>query len=259
MTEAETFLTAWHRRHAGTSALVFGGARGADGRDSYEQLAAVVPDGVDVLDLACGDGFLLAAIRDNAPNARLTGVDMSPDEVAAARGRLPTVRVVEARAQSLPFPDGSFDVVASHMALMLMDDVDVVVAEVRRVLRPGGTFAGTVGARGRPPWVDAVLRPLMETRRKLGIPPGPDLGDARCGEAAALAGLLQGFEGFASQAVEVGVEVPRAGLGAFLREAYYGQDEVPVDEATRVLAGIDLPDVVRWPFSMLQFSARRSQ
>jgi ubiquinone/menaquinone biosynthesis C-methylase UbiE len=53
--------------------------------------------------------------------AETTGVDMSPGELRAARARLgEAVPLVEARAQALPFADGSFDLVTCHLAFMLM-------------------------------------------------------------------------------------------------------------------------------------------
>lgn len=50
-----------------------------------------------------------------------------------------------APAQELPFADDSFDAIVSHMALMLMSDIEQVIAEAARVLKPGGRFAVSVG------------------------------------------------------------------------------------------------------------------
>lgn len=260
MTEAELFLKQWHARHAGGSAVVFGNARDAAGRTSYQRLAAVVDDGVDALDLACGDGFLLEAIAAAAPRTRLTGVDMSEDELAAAARRLPHVPLIEARAQVLPFEDASFDIVTCHMAFMLMDDVDGVLSEVRRVLRPGGSFAAVVGSDDRAPWVADVFRALKELRLRLEIPWSPTLGDERVRGPQALRALIEGagFTGFAYEVAETFVTVPRAGLGPFLAEAYYGLDELPPGAMAVVLNDLELPDPVAWPFPVLQFVARRA-
>ena len=109
-------------------------------------------DAQAVLDLGCGDGVLLERIGVRAPGARLIGVDMSAEDLALAARRLPDATWHEARAQALPLADGAVDVVVSHMALMLMNDVDQVMAELRRVLRPGGRLAvvvsGGMGERG---------------------------------------------------------------------------------------------------------------
>jgi SAM-dependent methyltransferase len=53
--------------------------------------------------------------------------------------------MIAARAQELPFADASFDAVACHLAFMLFDDIEQVVAEIARVLRPGGTFIALLG------------------------------------------------------------------------------------------------------------------
>ena len=137
--DGDAVLRAFHRRHPGASRQVFCGGRTADGRTPYEVLVDGLPPAPGaVLDLACGDGSLLAHL--DAATTR-TGVDMSPEELAVARERLgPGVRLVEARAEALPLADGGQDVVVSHMALMLMGRVEEALAEVARVLRPGGRF-----------------------------------------------------------------------------------------------------------------------
>lgn len=78
---------------------------------------------------------------------RLAGVDLSPEALALARRRPlpPGATLSESRAQHLPFADDTFDACVSHMALMLMGEVEQVVAEVARVLRPGGTLACVIG------------------------------------------------------------------------------------------------------------------
>ncbi|WP_371039531.1 class I SAM-dependent methyltransferase, partial [Rhodosalinus sp. FB01] len=78
---------------------------------------------------------------------RLVGVDMSPDELALARARLPEgrARLIEAQAQRLDaLADGAVDVALCHWALTLMDPVAPVLEEVARVLAPGGRFAALV-------------------------------------------------------------------------------------------------------------------
>jgi len=98
----------------------------------------------DVLDLGCGPGRTLSAIGDAFPDARLTGVDLSPylldvaqRRTAALEGR---VRLVHANATDLPFEDASFDAVcASHVLGHLPPGpAAAAVAEASRVLRPGG-------------------------------------------------------------------------------------------------------------------------
>src|SRR5262245_45424737 len=128
--DAEVWLEDWHDRHPGATSRAL-----ARGRPSpYERLASFVRPGQSVLDLACGDGYLLDRHR-AAGAATLAGLDLSAGELAAARERLGgAATLVQGRAQSMPFPDESFDLVTCHMALMLMRPVDEVVSEVRRVL-----------------------------------------------------------------------------------------------------------------------------
>jgi ubiquinone/menaquinone biosynthesis C-methylase UbiE len=120
---------------------------------------------------------------------------MSPVELAAARARLGgRARLVEGRAQALPFPDASFDRVTCHLALMLMDEVETAVAEARRVLRPGGRVAVVVGTGGESsaPADDAwsrLVRRLSGARFT-----GPRIGDPRACSEQGLRGLLGAFE-----------------------------------------------------------------
>ena len=95
---------------------------------SYAQLAALVPCDARTLDLACG-GY---------PSSGL-GVDAS---ITALRDR---PRAICADARALPFADGSFDVVTCHLAFMLFPDPPRVVAELARVLVPGGRFLAVLG------------------------------------------------------------------------------------------------------------------
>ena len=99
-----------------------------------------------MLDLGCGDGLLLEFLA-REDGRQLAGVDLSPQSLALARRRpaLSGARLEEGRAQALPFPDDSFDACVSHLALMLMGEIEQVAAEVARVLSPGGVLACVVG------------------------------------------------------------------------------------------------------------------
>lgn len=118
-------------------AFVHGLAGGA-----LEWLAA--QPGERILDLGCGDGQLTANIA--ATGASVVGVDASTEMVAAARSR--GIRADEAGADSLPYEDGSFDAVFSNAVLHWIREQDVMMAEVRRVLKPGGRFVAEMGGHG---------------------------------------------------------------------------------------------------------------
>ena len=100
--------------------------------------------GLDVCDLACGEGFLSRILADKGACVR--GFDVSTKLVDLARARSDDAISFEVSdAQVLPgVTDNSFDVVVCHMAVMDIPDIDALFANVRRILRPGGRFALTV-------------------------------------------------------------------------------------------------------------------
>lgn len=90
--------------------------------------------GRDVLEVGCGTGLVLERIRAFAAHAR--GVDLSPGMLEKARAR--GLDVSEASATALPFPDATFDVACSFKVLAHVPEVEVALAEMARVVRPGG-------------------------------------------------------------------------------------------------------------------------
>jgi SAM-dependent methyltransferase len=149
--DGSEFLRAWHARYPGASSAAFGYGRVGDaGVSSYSLLVddvAALRDVRTVVDIACGDGHLLALLAARLPSAQVIGVDMSPEELNAARARRlsENVQLVSARADALPSGDASVDAVVCHMALMLFDDARSVVDELARVIRPGGILAAVLG------------------------------------------------------------------------------------------------------------------
>ena len=147
---AERFLVQFHSVHTGATSIALGDVSVRCGGSAYDSsydllVAQVPPDAAQVLDVACGDGFLLSRLLANR-SVQVTGVDMSAEELARAALNLHgRAALVQCRAQALPFPDGFFDAVISHMALMLMDETEQVVSELRRVLKSGGRLAAVVG------------------------------------------------------------------------------------------------------------------
>jgi arsenite methyltransferase len=100
--------------------------------------------GERVLDLGSGAGTdSLVAAQMVGPEGSVTGIDMTPEMLAKARAvaaemGVTNVEFLEADAESLPFPDASFDVVISNGVIDLIPDKDAVFGELHRVLRPGG-------------------------------------------------------------------------------------------------------------------------
>ena len=98
--------------------------------------------GLQALDLCCGQGNVSEALISRG--CHVTGIDFSPAMLAFARDRNPDGTFVEADAQNLPFSEAEFDIVVSNLGVCHVPDQPRVLAEVRRVLRPGGRFAMTV-------------------------------------------------------------------------------------------------------------------
>lgn len=94
--------------------------------------------GRQVLDAGCGSGPLFAALRDRG--AIVTGFDSSTKMVELARQRLgaDVALCVADVGSPLPFPDGAFDDVIAALVLHYLEDWTAPLAELRRVLRPGG-------------------------------------------------------------------------------------------------------------------------
>lgn len=150
LSPAERFLQDFHQRRPGTTSAAFAHLSTSNQVSSYTILASVIPTSrptLTVLDLACGDGHLLALLANRQqPALRLIGVDMSQAELDVARSMLPDhVLLLKERAQALSTATGSIDFVLSHLALMLMDDLEQVLIEIRRVLRDDGKLAVIVG------------------------------------------------------------------------------------------------------------------
>lgn len=97
-----------------------------------------------ILDAGCGSGPLSAALRDRG--AVVTGIDASAGMLALARRRLGddvALHVVHL-SDRLPFADGAFDDVVASLVLHYLEDWGPTLAELRRVLRPGGRLIASV-------------------------------------------------------------------------------------------------------------------
>ncbi|HSB38272.1 MAG TPA: ubiquinone/menaquinone biosynthesis methyltransferase [Gaiellaceae bacterium] len=112
---------------------------GLDQRWRRAAVAAVVRPGDRVLDACSGTGDLaVAALR---AGGRVTGLDFSERMLKRAGRKGPEVEWVQGDALALPFEDGSFDAATVGFGVRNLDDLERGLAELRRVLRPGGRVA----------------------------------------------------------------------------------------------------------------------
>jgi SAM-dependent methyltransferase len=104
---------------------------------------AGVKSGQRVLDVGCGTGVV--AITAARLGAKVTGADLTPELIAQARENAGIAELElewhEADVEKLPFPNTEFDVVLSQFGHMFAPRPDVAIAEMLRVLKPGGTIA----------------------------------------------------------------------------------------------------------------------
>jgi ubiquinone/menaquinone biosynthesis C-methylase UbiE len=100
-----------------------------------------VGKGLRLLDVGCGTGHHLAELRGRG--FEVAGVDGSDEMLKRARELNPGVELLQSDVDKLPFPDASFDVVLCIEVLRYLPDVSKCIAEMSRVLRPGGVCLAT--------------------------------------------------------------------------------------------------------------------
>lgn len=111
---------------------------------SHRALESLLPPlvGLTVLDVGCGTGRLLCRLAERHPSARLFGLDLSnkmlecAQQNAAARGA--SIHFVQGECERLPFKNGQFDVIICSHGFHHFTDQPRAVAEMARVLGPGG-------------------------------------------------------------------------------------------------------------------------
>ena len=107
-----------------------------------------------ILDVGCGTGLFAARVREALPNATVYGVDLTQGMLAKGRSRwrklVETARPIQGDSERLPFAPGSFDAVTCANSFHHYPHQDRAIAEIRRVLAPGGRLLLIDGYRDAP-------------------------------------------------------------------------------------------------------------
>jgi SAM-dependent methyltransferase len=159
-----------YANEAGLAARREAQRRYLEGPDAFEialeAVKRVKPQ--SVLEVGCGMGDFAARVASEV-GAAVVATDLSPRMVELTRRRGLDGRVAD--AQELPFPDRAFDCAVANWMLYHVPDVERALAELRRVLRPGGTLVATTigGEHMADVWRLVALRvPLREFSRESG-------------------------------------------------------------------------------------------
>lgn len=203
--------------------------------DEVVTVAGVEP-GARVLDVGCGTGnaALLAAER----GGQVTAVDPAPRLLEVARSRAAAaglaLELLPGEAAALPVPDGGYDVVLSVFAAIFAPDARAALADMARVLAPGGRVVMSAWVPGGA--ISTMNRVAGEAVAEvLGVPPGPP--GFAWHEAEAVAGLAAEL-GLSASSVERSIAFMAASPEAYVE----GEQEHPMALAARqVLAqhGVD--------------------
>ncbi len=190
-----SFLLEFHQRQPGCTSAAYARGRCKDhGKSSYTLLSELPMAKDRVLDLGCGDGYLLQSLHDRGDfTGESYGLDFSEHELAIAqRRKIERAQWIEGNAHAIALPSHRFDWVLSHFAFHIIANPSQTIAEVARLLRPGGRFATIVG--GGPKLGDAFELFLEIAKPQLS--PIPKLGDPRCSSVDGLAALFLPEQGW---------------------------------------------------------------
>jgi ubiquinone/menaquinone biosynthesis C-methylase UbiE len=205
---SESFLQEFHKKYPSCSSNGFIHGFTEKGLHSYALLVDFLQDTRGaLLDVACGDGFLLEMFFQQRQSAQeLFGIDMSVGELEVAwqNEHLPKTHVLRGNARELPFADRTFESVTCHMAFMLMPKVDEIAAEIHRVLQPGGHFVAVVPAERIQDEAVQIYRDWLTrnvSNEKLQSLRG--LGDSRVATREGLKEIFAGFSHFSLEKFEM--------------------------------------------------------
>ncbi len=190
-----------------------------------------VPAGKSWLDVGCGNGAFTEEIVARANPSAVTGIDPSDGQVAFARERpaLHGVSFHVGDAQALPFDGNSFDTGVMALVIAFVPDPAKGVAELARVVKPGGMVAAYMWDL---PNLCVPLSPLYRALVKLGHaapqPPSP--------QASSQAGLRKLWTDAGLQSVDM--TVLRISVSFDNLDDFWASNVVPVGPLGKVLSGL---------------------
>jgi SAM-dependent methyltransferase len=166
-------VAAWRKWHSQIATFT----RGAT--DALLEAAHLRP-GQLVLELACGVGDpALSIAAEIAPSGRVTATDLGPgmmsfaEELARKRG-LTNIEFREANAESLPFPDASYDRLTCRFGIMFFPDLHKALRESLRVLKPGGRVVFVAWGKKEQPFFTTTAGIVLKHVPVPPPPPDPD-------------------------------------------------------------------------------------
>ncbi len=105
-----------------------------------------IPQSGKICDIGCGGGYNVKRLLEKSDEAKVYGIDISPESVKKAKkinraeiGK--RCEILQGSAEKLPFSDGELDFITAFETVFFWENIEKCFAEVRRVLKSGGTFA----------------------------------------------------------------------------------------------------------------------
>lgn len=120
----------------------------------------IIGEHFEILDLCCGTGDITELLKQKYPNAKIIGIDFSSNMLDIARKRFPDTTFIENDITNLPFKNKSFDLCTISFGLRNVDNLEDVLRECYRILKPDGIFFNLDLGKPNKFW-NIFLKPYM--------------------------------------------------------------------------------------------------